>query len=183
MTGDLLSSYDDDSSSEELDEPSWKPDISHLEMAIDEKGNFIPGEGDQVVIERYCSVLPSKCWLDTCLYTIRELDYDNGNLRLWNETDEHYSWSNYVEGTLMGYSFRLPPKKGSFSKKKEIVYYDKGEEPLWVKPEDAIASAAAGPQPKVRAKNRPKHVIEAEKKKYEEQRAAKRAAIRAKRAK
>lgn len=165
-----------------------RPDITHLEMAVDDKGNFIPQVGDKVVIERCCSLLPSRCWLDTCLYIVKDIDYDNGDLKLWNEDEKQHALCNYIDGTLAGYSFRLPPEKGHFSTKKEIIYYDKGEEPeptliSRMRSEGLIfgePSIAEGLQVKQRAKKRPKHIIEAEKRAWQEAREAKRAARMAK---
>jgi hypothetical protein len=95
-----------------------RPDISHLDFALDDDGNFIPDVGDRIVIERCASLVEGSPWLDTCLYTILAIDRETGSLKLRNEEFKHYSFSNYVDGTLMGYSFRIPPQKGSLSQMK-----------------------------------------------------------------
>jgi hypothetical protein len=175
---------------------SNKPDISHLLFAVDDRGNFIPQVGDKVVIERCCSLLASNMWLDTCLYSVRDIDYDNGNLKLWNEDEKQHALCNYLDGVLAGYVFKLPPLVGNFSTKKQVIYYDKGEEP---EPEDSSLMArmrregliigeptvVSSPKKEGRgrskgSKNRPREVILAERRAWLEQRDLKRAAKAAK---
>lgn len=207
MTEELSLSYDeegDENFEDALPLPviiddltSNKPDISHLLFAVDDRGNFIPQVDDKVVIERCCSLLPSNMWLDTCLYSVRDIDYDNGNLKLWNEDEKQYALCNYIDGVIAGYVFKLPPLVGNFSTKKQVVYYDKGEEP---EPEDSSLMARMrregliiGEEPTAEvklkkegkgrtkgSKNRPREVIVAERRAWLEQRDLKRAARAAK---
>lgn len=152
-----------------------KPDISHLEMAIeiDDEGNvtFLPEVGEKVVIERYATLLGEGApWLDTCLYTIKSIDRETGALRLWHDELGNFAASNYIEGTLMGYSFRLPPKKGPITKRKvrvkRVVRDTVEEAPVSLYRKGSAGEAMAERKGKGRPKgvrNRPKEVIAAEK--------------------
>jgi hypothetical protein len=142
-----------------------RPDISHLDMAVevDDAGNvtFIPEVGQKVVIERPATCLPGSPWLDTTLYTVLDIDPETGNLKLWRDELGGFASSNYIEGLLQGYSFRLPPKKGPIVKRKLRVK-------RLVK-EDTVPTVTVPPgekrargRPKG-SKNRPKDVIKAEK--------------------
>lgn len=136
-----------------------KPDISHLAEAVevDDDGNvtFLPKEGGKVVIER---CVESGVWLDTNLYTVKAIDTETGALRLIRDEFGHQAMSNYIEGTLRGYIFKLPPKKGPIVKRKIRV----GSTPTLTIPTDPNAPKRGRGRPKG-TKNRDKETIRAEK--------------------
>lgn len=142
-----------------------KPDIRHLEDAIevDDDGNvkFLPQVGGKVVIER---CVESGSWLDTNLYTVTAIDTETGALRLIRDEFGHNAMSNYMEGILRGYVFKMPPKKGPIVKRKIRVSKkpraDKGEVTLTVPDPNAPKRGRGRPKG---SKNRPKDAIKAEK--------------------
>ncbi len=147
----------------EGDEPVQKrakPDISSLEDAVEVNDDgtvkFLPVVGGKVVIER---CVEDGQWLDTNLYTVTDIDTESGALRLIRDEFGHNAMSNYMEGILRGYVFKLPPKKGPIVKRK--VRAGKMKPTLTV-PSDPNAPKKGRGRPKG-SKNRPKEVIQAEK--------------------
>jgi hypothetical protein len=138
-----------------------KPDISHLEdaLSVDDAGNvtFLPQVGGKVVIER---CLESGSWLDTNLYTITDVDRQTGDLRLVRDEMGHRALSNYMEGIIRGYVFKLPPKKGPITGRKVRVKKAKPEKKTIAVP-DPNASKRARGRPKG-SKNRPREVVAAD---------------------
>lgn len=138
-----------------------KPDISALEDALEVNDDgtvkFIPIVGGKVVIER---CVEDGGWLDTNLYTVREIDEETGALRLIRDEFGHNAMSNYMEGILRGYVFKLPPKKGPIIARK--VRAGKKTKPTMTVPVDPSAPKKGRGRPKG-SKNRPKEVIKAEK--------------------
>lgn len=147
---------------EEKSDPRSRPDISHLEMAVEvtEDGTvtFLPKVGEKVVIERIASIIPGGPWLDTQLYTVKEIDTETGNLSLWRDELGGFAASNYIEGLLMGYSFRLPPRRGPIVKRKVRVKLAEKAPPKELAPGEKRSRG----RPKG-SKNRSKDVIKAEK--------------------
>lgn len=139
-----------------------KPDISHLEdaLSVDDDGNvtFLPQVGGKVVIER---CVESGSWLDTNLYTITEVDRETGDLRLIRDEMGHRAMSNYMEGIVRGYVFKLPPKKGPITGRKVRVKKVKSEKETITIPDPNAPKRGRG-RPKG-SKNRPKDVVAADK--------------------
>lgn len=138
-----------------------KPDISSLEDAVDVSDDgtvtFIPVVGGKVVIER---CVESGDWLDTNLYTVTDIDTESGALRLIRDEFGHNAMSNYMEGILRGYVFKLPPKKGPIVKRKVRVSRKVKDATITI-PDPNLPKKGRG-RPKG-SKNRPKDVIQAEK--------------------
>ena len=132
-----------------------RPDISHLDDAVevgdDGSVTFIPQVGGKVVIER---CVESGQWLDTNLYTVTAIDIETGALRLIRDEYGHQAMSNYMEGILRGYTFKLPPKKGPIVGRK--VRIKKTKATIQV-PADPNAPKKGRGRPKG-SKNRPKTV-------------------------
>ena len=151
----------DDSDSIDIEKPSrTRPDISHLDdaLSVDDDGNvtFLPQIGGKVVIER---CIESGSWLDTNLYTITDVDRMTGDLRLIRDEMGHRAMSNYLEGIIRGYVFKLPSVKGPIIKRKVRLVRKPKKEVVTI-------SGPVGPKkgrgrPKG-SKNRPKEVIRAE---------------------
>jgi hypothetical protein len=138
-----------------------KPDISYLEDAVEVNDDgtvkFIPFVGGKVVIER---CVEDGQWLDTNLYTVTAIDEETGALRLIRDEFGHNAMSNYMEGILRGYVFKLPPKKGPIVKRK--VRVGKKMKPTLTVPSDPNTPKKGRGRPKG-SKNRPREVIQAEK--------------------
>lgn len=111
---------EDDNPLSEEDKPQRKrPYISHLPSAVRDDGTFIPGIGEKVVIEKVSQLIKGiSHWLDTSLYTVLSMDSSTGNLKLWNEDCGGFLKINYMRALEAGYSFRIPPKKGPFIKRR-----------------------------------------------------------------
>ncbi len=139
-----------------------KPDISHLEdaLTVDDDGTvtFIPQVGGKVVIER---CVESGSWLDTNLYTITEVDRETGDLRLIRDEMGNRAMSNYMEGIVRGYVFKLPPKKGPITGRKVRVSRKLKEKETITIPDPNQSKRGRG-RPKG-SKNRAKDVVAAEK--------------------
>lgn len=158
-----------------------KPDISPLRSAIDPDGNFIPRKGDYVVIERRRAHFAGHAWLDTRVYRLAEAPASNGDLTLWDPVRMQHARSNWKVGLDMGFDFRLPPagrnpetclESGGKRRKRKKVLADK---PVPVTTANTDGKKRGRGRPPG-AKNRPKDVIQAEKKARLEERRAKKAA-------
>jgi hypothetical protein len=99
-----------------------KPMIDHLPNAVekDEMGMLtllaIPGE--KIIIERYATVLSHKPWLDTKTYTIETINAANGDLGLWDDDLGRSAMSNFIQGTKLGYRFKLPAGRVGIGQRK-----------------------------------------------------------------
>jgi hypothetical protein len=98
--------------------PAKAPDISHLQDAVvkDSLGRWImtPIPGQQLIVERLATILDSRPWLDTKIYTVVWVDEASGNVTLWDDDLHRNSSTNYVSGIKSGYRFKLPPKRGKW---------------------------------------------------------------------
>lgn len=183
-----------------------KPNIDHLEDALTtlDDGTLVPlfGVGDKIVIERRATILPGSPWLDTATYTVTDIDDVSGDLKLVSDGYGHSAMSNFVKGTAAGYRFKIP--SGSSIGKKRRGVKGRGRRkvaapaPVSSPTPDTTLEKRGRGRPKG-SKNRPKDVIDAERrakatarkakrdataKRYEEKRAAaKRAAPKKRRSK
>jgi hypothetical protein len=148
-----------------------KPDIDHLDDAVEVTDDgqvlFLPKVGEKVVIERHVPEL-AHSWLDTNLYTVRAIDPETGHLRLMSEEYGHNAMSNFMEGILLGYVFKIPPKTGPWQHRQQRVKKVKLVREKPAKKERPIVIGApvkkTGKGRPKGSKNRPKAEIEAEKK-------------------
>jgi hypothetical protein len=160
-----------------------KPDISALRSAVVE-GNFILKKGDYVVIERRRAHFVNQAWLDTRVYRILEEPAVNGDLKLWDPIRMQHARSNWKVGSTLGFDFRLPPsgrnpetclESGGARRKRKKLLTDKPKlVPTQVMSLDAPEQRRRG-RPKG-TKNRPRDVVQAEKRARLEERRAKKAA-------
>jgi len=162
-----------------------RPDISHLDLAVDvdDAGNvtFIPEVGQKVVIERVTSLLPTRTWLDTSVYTVKDIDPETGALTLYSEELGQWGYSNFMEGLLMGYSFRLPPKRGPVIPRRTRLKKAVREELRTLEVPERTPGVKKGRGRPKGSKNRPRAVVKAEKVALADLRRAKRAAKKARR--
>lgn len=161
-----------------------KPNIDHLDdaIAVLEDGSVIPlfGVGDKLVIERRASILPGNPWLDTQTYTVTDIDDVTGDLKLMSDGYGHSAMSNFIKGLAAGYRFKLP--SGSAIGKKRRGVKGRGRKPKIAATPVAAAPTAPAPDGQVKrgrgrppgTKNRPKAVIEAERRARAAARKAKR---------
>lgn len=63
--------------------------------------------GESLIIERYLS---TGAWLDTRIYVVIDYNPDNGDIKLWDNEYEQYSWSNVIAGTLRGVARYFSPR-------------------------------------------------------------------------
>lgn len=89
-----------------------KPMIDHLPDAVekDEMGmlTLLAVPGEKIIIERLATILKGKPWLDTKTYTIETIDAATGDLSLWDDDLGRSAMSNFIQGTKLGYRFKLP---------------------------------------------------------------------------
>ena len=137
-----------------------KPDISRLpEAVVGGVAQF--KEGDKIVIERYCSFLKGRPYLDTKTYRVVRHDEFTGRLHLFDEQLEQNAIMNWKEGLRHGTVFKLATGKVDVSTKKKRGRPRKN--PVEdVKEVDPNAPKRGRGRPKG-AKNRPKDEIKAEK--------------------
>lgn len=98
-----------------------KPNIDMLEDAVitvDDKLKFLPKRGEYVVIERRCTLLSNKPWLDTKKYLVITVNQETGRLELIDEEYQHDVLCNFITGTKENFKFKIPPKKGAFKKRR-----------------------------------------------------------------
>jgi hypothetical protein len=95
--------------------PRERQDISGYEDAFGEGegGTLIPrfGVGDRIILERRCSLIPGSVWYSTNTYTVKSLDTESGDLRLWNDERGQWDLSNWVSGFERGNVYKLTKKK------------------------------------------------------------------------
>jgi hypothetical protein len=95
--------------------PRERQDISGYEDAFSEGdgGTFIPrfGIGDRIIMERRYAINPGSVWYVTNTYTVKALDPETGDLRLWNDERGQWDLSNWVSGFQRGNVYKLTKKK------------------------------------------------------------------------
>lgn len=164
-------------SAEEEKAQRKRPDITHLSMAVDDTGVFIPGVGEKVVVEKVSSPIKGiSHWLDTSVYVIKEFDDETGNLKMWNEEFGGFLKINYIDALAAGYSFRLPPGRGPFIKRKSRGRVPTKKVVVQERSSDQTGQKRRG-RPKG-SKNRSKDEIMAEKTERKAARAERKAASR-----
>lgn len=145
---------------------SRKPDISYLEEAVayPDSSTALPlfDTGDRIVIERYCHSLPGEPWLDTQTYTVEEIDDETGELRLWNADLNQHARGNFITGPVRGDVYMLAHAKGEIGKKKRGR---PRKNPIGKPVAEKVKGAGRGRPPG--SKNRPREVVQAEKRERE----------------
>lgn len=95
--------------------PRERQDISGYEDAFSEGegGTLIPrfGVGDRIILERRHTLNPEFVWYVTNTYTVKALDPETGDLRLWNDERGQWDLSNWVSGFQRGNVYKLTKKK------------------------------------------------------------------------
>lgn len=142
------------------DEPRAKPDISRWEPAIVD-GEFVVPTNEYLVIE-HVAVCLDRRWLDTRVYIVTRIDAASGDLHLYDPVRQQQALSNYKTGPGLGLDFRVPPPR----RNPETLFT--GKRPKKKKPKPVPVEGGDGKPKKHRgrpkgSKNRPKSVIEAEK--------------------
>jgi hypothetical protein len=140
-----------------------KPYIDHLKNAVitNEHGwtHLALRIGERIIVERYATILDHKPWLDTKIYTITAIDEQSGNLSLHDEEFHHNTMSNYLNGSKLGYRFKIPPTRGRWDTKPKLTAT--GEIKITL-PQDPNAPKKRRGRP-AGVKNRPKTEVAAEK--------------------
>lgn len=158
-----------------------KPMIDHLPDAVekDEMGmlTLLAAPGEKIIVERYATILRGSPWLDTKTYTIETINAANGDLGLWDDDLGRSAMSNFIQGTKLGYRFKLPAGRVGIGHRKRGR---PRKNPTGVPEETKPVQLDANGQPikKKRGrppgvKNRPREEIVAEKKAKLEQRKTK----------
>ena len=144
-------------------DPGAKPDLSHLPDALDAGGRPLFRVGSKIVIERYTGkVVSGNKWLDTCVYVVQDFDNLTGDMKLWNETQGHWSWDNFVKGPACGQVYKLSSRPVGEKKRRGRKKGAKVEAPAPVTTSPSGEKKRRGRPPG--SKNRPKEVIAEEKK-------------------
>lgn len=153
-----------------------RPDVSHLDDALaDVDGTLVPlfGIGDKIVIERTNILHPDRPWLDTQTYTVQDIDDVTGDLKLWNDGFQQFAASNFIQGIAYGYVFKLPSgtrigktRRGGGKRGRKVARVASSA-PATPEPKVPLVTEAEVPVKRGRgrppgSKNRPKAVIEAE---------------------
>lgn len=129
-----------------------KPPIDHLKdgTATLDDGSILPlfDVGDRIVAERHISFLAGAPWLDTRVYVVREINDETGEVHCTDEEMRHYACVGFKHPFTR---IKLAPKKGN----PFLVPKVKKEQPVRA-PGDKKRGRPKG------SKNRPKEVIEAE---------------------
>lgn len=156
-----------------------KPDITSWRPAIID-GEFQVRNGDYVVIERRCTALKGRPWLDTRVYQVTQVPDGNGNLELWDPIRKQCARSNWKTGMNNGFDFRLPPKgrnpetclEGDGRRRtRRKIQGDKVVKPVVTNEQGEPVKRGRG-RPKG-SKNRDREIILAEKKARQDERRAK----------
>jgi hypothetical protein len=95
-----------------------KPDISRLPNAVGPDGVPLFRTGEKIIIERRSTVLAGNPYLDTRTYTVVGINWDNGNLDLFDDSLAQSALSNYKTGLQRGYVFKLARGNEVATKKK-----------------------------------------------------------------
>lgn len=155
-----------------------KPDISGLPDALRE-GRPLFRVGDRIVIEQYCTVLDTNPYLHTRTYKVEAINPTTGDLKLWDESVNHWAMDNYVTGPKYGQVYKFAA--GATVGKRKRGRPRKNPIAPVVPKETADAAPKKRGRPKG-SKNRPKDVVAAEKRARVDARKAKKAAVGRKRA-
>lgn len=149
-----------------------KPNIDYLEDAVvetDEHGVvFLPQVNDGLVIQ-----YPQN-WRDTTYYVIRKIDYETGSVSLWNPKMGQWGLTNFINAKKHGLILKMPPEGASGLRMALALGQRKRGRPRKNPLQQALAqpvekSGRGRGRPKG-TKNRPKEVIEAEKRQRREER-------------
>lgn len=136
-----------------------RPGIDHLEdgvLFVPDTGEAVPvfAEGDRIVAERHASLLLGRPWLDTRIYLVKSIDDERGFVRCIDEELGHNAYIGFKDPYTR---IKLCPAKGNpFTQPK-------------AKNAGRSAPVVNGQGRKGRgrpkgSKNRPREVIEAERK-------------------
>lgn len=127
--------------------PAFKPDLSDKEIVMGEGWHKLH-VGDRVWLER-----PELAWCDTLLCeVVRILDDESGGIDLWNLAQKHHNFTNFKRPRGDVLRLGTPIKK----KKKQTLE-------VQVSPE--LEQTINGPRGRGRpkgSKNRPREIVEAE---------------------
>ena len=139
---------------------SRKPRIDHLMdgTAVLPDGTILPlfDVGDRIVAERHISFLTGTPWLDTRVYVVRSIDDEKGAVHCMDEEMQHYACVGFKTPTTR---IKLANKKGNPFAVPKVAK---------VQPVLAPGEKKRRGRPKG-SKNRPKEIIEAEKKARKEE--------------
>lgn len=72
-----------------------KPDITWLPDAFDLQGEPVFVVGDKIVIEYYNTVTKNRKYLHTRIYTVKMMDEETGDMKLFDEAYHQSAFSNY----------------------------------------------------------------------------------------
>lgn len=146
---------------------SKKPRIDHLRdgTATLADGTVIPlfDVGDRVVAERHSSFLSGGPWLDTRTYVVRSIDDDTGVVHCTDEETQHHACIGFKHPHTR---IKLAPRRGDPFR---VPRAEKTE-----RAQDAAGEKKKRGRPRG-SKNRPKEVIEAEKRAKKRRRGRRRA--------
>lgn len=169
-----------------------KPDLcSYVDAVVyldDGTPVFVPEIGEKVVIERYSTVLGRfpPAWLDTRTYLVKDINHDNGDLKLFDlELQQNSACNFFTAGPIHGYKMKLPTARGLKKGRKKrgakakflnnIINMGSAEKAK------TSATQGSGKGRPTGRKNRSKDVIRAEKEEKQRVRTAKKAKRDAKR--
>jgi len=169
---------------QQKNESSKKPTIDGLLDAfsiIDDVIVFNPEVETKIVVEMNNIHVKSNCWLFTRVYTVKEIDQETGNLKLWDDGRIQWAGANfkYAANFPNVIKIKVMPKnrtsipEGGFPVKSNQHKEHVKEELPKVKSTSGKRGRPAG------SKNRPKDVVKAEKNERIKQR-VKKAEMRAK---
>lgn len=154
-----------------------RPSIDHLPLGVGELPN---GEkvalfdiGDRIVVERQL-LWSLDTWLDTRVYTVKDIDDVTGVVRCLDEEMNHHAFVGFKHP---GQSFRLAPKKGNPFTQGAVREAQRAARQI-----AAASTADAQPEGEKKrrgrpkgTKNRPRSEIKAEKEARKAERAEKKA--------
>jgi hypothetical protein len=142
-----------------------KPNIDNLDDAIVDVENhgivLLPQPGEGLIIQY------PQAWRDTTYYTIHDINYETGTVWLWNPQRKQWASTNFIDAKQHGLVFKVPPEGASELRMAIALGQRKRGRPRKNPLEQAIApvkekSDRGRGRPKG-TKNRPKEIIEAEK--------------------
>lgn len=149
--------------------PRDMPKIDHLKDAVllspEGKPELIVPPGGRVIIERRSSILNGAPWIDTKVFEVREVDQENGLMKLWDPELHQHARDNWFVGLKVGSRYKLPPLKGKWDAPPKVI-------PVSATPTTTTSvSSPVGEGEEVKrrrgrpagVKNRPKEVIQREK--------------------
>jgi len=87
--------------------PSWKPDIDHLQDAVDRTTGILNVKvGDKILIQ-----YPAM-WRDTTIYIVKSINPSHVNelgfVGLWDPNKMQFTCTNYITGPARGLVFKIP---------------------------------------------------------------------------